>query len=66
VPGYRQIVAGLEYTWRVIAFDCEIPSTVYAKVPSFAPVNVNVPTPTSVTPTVPIHGLALNAGPVVR
>ena len=40
-------------TSRMIAFDCEIPSTVYANVPLAVPENVSVPVPTGVAMTSP-------------
>ena len=51
---------------RVIALVCEMPSTVYAKVPLSALEKVSMALPTSVAATVPAQGTRLNGGPVVR
>src|SRR6185437_2834273 len=60
-------VPGTTNTWRVIAFACAIPFTVYANVALLPSLNENVAVPTGVRTTLAgSNGTASNAGPVVR
>lgn len=64
---YWHTVPGLWKIWRVTGLLCEIPFTVYAKVPSPPSLKVKVAVPTGLSTTfAALNGIELNAGPEVR
>lgn len=63
----RQTVPVPAKTWRVIAFDCVMPPTVYVNVAAFPLANTSVPVPATVATTfVASNAAASYDGPVVR